>query len=192
MVCRKQPNILSLQSNCVDTVRVTIRNLRWEDFRQHTKNFLSYYDEAKKNPNLGIMVGGKRPKMAEEIEWFSTLYKNTLKGDAVTSVAEADGKIVGMCNVITAEARAEVRHCGTLGIAIIKEYRGKGIGEKLIRHSIRKSRGKFEIIKLGAFANNAAAIRLYKKCGFREYGLGKRFIRRGDRYIDEVFMSMEL
>jgi RimJ/RimL family protein N-acetyltransferase len=171
---------------------VTIRDLQWEDFEQHTKNFYGFYDELKQNPDLGILVGGKRPKMTEEVDWFASFYKNLLSGDAIASVAEVDGRIVGMCNITRVNKNVNVRHIGTLGIAIIKGQRGKGIGTKLISSCLKKAKGKFEIVKLSAFTVNPAAIRLYKNAGFEYYGTGKKFIKRGKRYIDEYFMSLEL
>jgi RimJ/RimL family protein N-acetyltransferase len=171
---------------------VIIRDLRWEDFRQQTENFYGFYDEIKHNPNLGIFVGGKRPKMTDEVDWFSSLYKDLLVGDAVASVAEVGGMVVGMCEIIRGDKRVDKRHIGTLGIAIIKGHRGKGIGTKLIGSCLKKAKGKFDIVKLSAFATNPVAVKLYKNAGFREYGLGKKFIKRGKRYIDEYFLSIEL
>ena len=171
---------------------VVIRDVEWEDFRQHTRNFLSYYDEVKKNPDLGILVGGKKPKMTEEVEWFAGFYKRLLVGDAVASLAECDGKVVGMCDINRTVLREDVRHKGAMGIAILKDYRNMGIGTKLVKSCIKKARGRFEIITLSAFSSNKAALGLYEKCGFRRYGVGKRFIKRNGKYLDEVFLCLEL
>ncbi len=172
--------------------KVVVRDVLWEDFGLLAKNFLSYYDEMKENPDLGILVGGKKPKMTEEIDWFSAFYKRLLEGDAVASVAEVGGKVVGMCDINRTVLREDVKHRGLLGIAILKEYRGRGIGTMLVTSCIKKAKGKFEIIMLSAFENNRPAMRLYEKCGFKEYGVGKKFIKRNEHYIDEHFYCLEI
>ncbi|HUB92832.1 MAG TPA: GNAT family N-acetyltransferase [Candidatus Saccharimonadales bacterium] len=170
---------------------VLIRDLQWGDFRQVVENFYSYYDELKENPNLGILVGGKKPKITEEVDWFSELYKRILKEDAVASVAEIDGMVVGLCNINRAILKEDAKHRGILGIAIIKGHRGKGVGLKLMASCMKKARGKFEIVTLSTFADNKTAIKLYEKCGFRRYGAGKNFIKRNGRYTDEYFYAFE-
>lgn len=171
---------------------VVIRNLEWEDFRQLVAGYYSFFDELKRNPNLGIHVGGRRPDMAEEVDFFSRLYKKVLDKDAVASVAELDGKLVGICTVDRRDARPDNRHVGTLGIWILEGYRNSGIGTKLVKSCIKKSRGSFEIIDLTVFAGNRAALALYKSCGFEKYGFARKFVKRGNRYLDKYFMSLEL
>lgn len=84
---------------------VVIRDLKWEDFEQVVKNYYSFFDEIKKNPDFGITVGGKKPKMTEEIDWFSGFYKRILEGDAIASVAVVKGKVVGLCDIIEQSSR---------------------------------------------------------------------------------------
>lgn len=58
-----------------------------------------------------------------------------------------------------------------LGMAVVYEHRGKGIGTQLLKSMLQevKSRG-FKNISLSVDPNNAA-IRLYKKFGFIEVGI---------------------
>ena len=174
------------------TSSVIIRDIKWGDFEQLVKNYFSYHDELNENPNLGILVGGKKPKLIDEIDWFAAFYKRLLKGDAVASVAEVDGKVVGLCDINRWVLAEDVRHRGELGIAILKEYRGRGIGTKLIKSTIKKAKGKFGIVWLGAFATNKDAVKLYEKCGFKKYGFAKKFFKRKNHYIDEYFLYMKL
>lgn len=171
---------------------IVIRNWRWDDFPQIVSRYYGFFKEVRHNPDLGIHLGPKKPSMAQEVEWFSRFYIDLLRGDAVASLAEVEGKVVGWAQVHKTDKRAELRHVGTFGICIIDGYRSQGIGTKLLKSLIKKSRGKFEIINLSVFAKNKAAIRLYEKCGFKKYGLEKRAIKRGRRYYDRYHMSLEL
>ncbi len=107
-------------------------------------------------------------------------------------VAEVDGSVVGTCDVDRRSARTELSHVAVLGIAIRKEFRGRGIGQNLMRKTIEACRGKFEVIVLSVFSNNYPAKTLYEKLGFKMYGQLPRGIKRGDQYIDEELMYLSL
>jgi len=77
---------------------------------------------------------------------------------------------------------------GNLGIAIRKEYRGKGIGKKLILKALEEGKNLFEIIQLEVFSNNKIAISLYEKVGFITYGIFPNRIKRKDKYYDVILM----
>ena len=49
-----------------------------------------------------------------------------------------------------------------------------------------------EELRLTVVASNATAVRLYARCGFREYGVEPRALKIGDRYHDEVLMALPL
>ncbi len=58
-------------------------------------------------------------------------------------------------------------HTPELGIAIEKEYRGKGLGTKLMDAMIEEVKNSgFEALSLSVDARNGNAIRLYDKIGF--------------------------
>lgn len=128
------------------------------------------------------------------MSWFSNLYRRGLTGDAITSIAELDHRAVGNCTVgrVAARADAENGHIGELGILVRREHRGRGIGRALMHNALARSRGAFEIVRLSVFANNVRAKKLYTEFGFREIGRLPRAIRRGDTYIDEDLMVLEL
>lgn len=128
------------------------------------------------------------------MSWFSNLYRRGLTGDAITSIAELDHRAVGNCTVgrIAARADAENGHVGDLGILVRREYRGRGVGRALLRDALARCHSVFEIVRLSVFANNVRAKKLYTEFGFREIGRLPRAIRRGDGYIDEDLMVLNL
>lgn len=169
-----------------------IRELRWTDFEDLIDAYYSYYDEVRSEPELGIIFYHEKPSMAHEINWFSTLYEDVLKGDAVARVAEEDGHIVGICDVHRVRPGSEVSHSGVLGIAIRKEYRDRGIGKSLLKACLEECRDKFEIILLSVFSVNKRAISLYEKTGFEKYGFFPRSVLRNGTYYDEINMYYKL
>ena len=87
-------------------------------------------------------------------------------------VAVHEGSVVGLCDVVpAAPARiaAQVHSC-TLGMLLAPTYRGRGLGERLLRETLTACRGKFERVALNVYSHNERAHRLYLRCGFVEEG----------------------
>jgi RimJ/RimL family protein N-acetyltransferase len=104
-------------------------------------------------------------------------------------VAEAGSQIVGM-------VRVEVsRHgFGELGMLVDRSWRGRGVGSALMHEAIAwsRSRGVHKLC-LDVFPANAAAIALYRKCGFVEEGLHPNQYRRANGELwDSISMGLEL
>ncbi len=169
-----------------------IRELKWNDLDDLVNNYYSYYDELRDTPDFGISFYKKIPDFSSEVEWFTGLYKSVLDGNAVAVVAEEDGRAVGLCEIERIRPGTELEHSGVLGIAVRKGYRGRGIGEAMIKRAIELSKGKFEILKLEVFSVNTGAINLYKRVGFVEYGTFPKAVKRGERYYDVVQMYCTL
>lgn len=149
--------------------------------------------ERAEDADFGQMSEKKPPSTRALKKWFSSLYLSVSEGDTVAYVAEMDGRLVGLCSVMRRKKFRETLHVGELGIDVIKEHRSKGFGSALIRKVLEKSKGNFEIIEaVDIFSTNKVAIRLYKKFGFKKCGVMPRHIKKGNKYIDEVLMSLML
>lgn len=104
-------------------------------------------------------------------------------------VAEADGKTAGYIGV------QEI--CGegyVTNVAVLPEYRRKGIGERLLREAVRGARERgCDFLSLEVRVGNDPAIRLYEKLGFRVQGRRKNFYRdpAEDAYIYTIFLKEE-
>lgn len=57
---------------------------------------------------------------------------------------------------------------------------------------IDEARLTLETITLAVGSRNEAALALYRRRGFEEYGFDRRALRSGDAYLDEVLMRLEL
>jgi ribosomal protein S18 acetylase RimI-like enzyme len=169
-----------------------VRDLEWDDFSDIVGNYFSYYDELPGNPALGLTLFAEKPTLAEESEWFGRLYAQTLTGMQLASVAEENGRVVGLAQVAQKQPHHDQAHVGVLGIALHKDFRGKGVGTQLMRHVLERCRGRFEVVELTVFSTNEPAKKLYRKMGFRYVGTLPKSVKRGDRYFDEDLMVLEL
>ncbi len=88
---------------------------------------------------------------------------------------------------------ARMKHQRTLGISVLKEYWGMGVGSMLLSKIIdfAKASGT-EIITLEVRSDNHRAIKLYEKFGFKKIGRFDGFFKIGDDYIDFDYMNLYL
>jgi RimJ/RimL family protein N-acetyltransferase len=171
---------------------VLIRNLRPSDFDDIVSYYFRFYDEVKENPSFGIVLDHNKPSLSQELLWFSELYKNVTEGRTIAVVAEKDSHIVGLCEVSELRPDSDVSHRGQLGISVNKDYRGKGAGTSLLKETLQKCKGKFEIVELCVLSSNQSAKKLYEKFGFKTFGIRPKSIKRGDSYFDEDMMRLEI
>lgn len=107
-------------------------------------------------------------------------------------VADDAGRIVGWCD-IRRETIPVYAHVGHLGMGLLPEYRGQGIGERLLRESIDAARKMgFERIELTVYARNARAAALYRKVGFVLEGTRVRGKKLDGEYDDVHMMGLLL
>lgn len=106
-------------------------------------------------------------------------------------LAAIDGdRMVGWCDICRHSFEVE-RHSGTLGIGLLPDYRGRGIGRRLIEATIAAADAlSIERIELTVLADNVRAIRLYETTGFVREGLTRASYRFSDSdYRDVVLMA---
>ena len=106
-----------------------------------------------------------------------------------TFVAVAGAEIVGSLNL------ERSRHgFGEIGMAVAREWRGRGVGSALLAAAIEWARERgLHKLSLGVFAHNASAIALYRKFGFVEEGRRLKHYRRASGELwDAVDMGLLL
>jgi len=105
-------------------------------------------------------------------------------------VAEDGEHVVGWCDV-RRETIPIYAHEGMLGMGLLQEYRGRGIGERLIRATLDAARvAGFERISLSVYARNTAAMALYRKVGFVLEGTRVRGKKLDGAYDDVHTMAL--
>ena len=84
-------------------------------------------------------------------------------------------------------------HRAELGLTVIKEMWNKGIGGMLLEKLIDfAGKAGIEIINLEVRSDNAAAIHLYEKYGFKRIGTSPAYFKIGDQYFDFEIMYLDL
>jgi RimJ/RimL family protein N-acetyltransferase len=102
-----------------------------------------------------------------------------------TIVATADGEVIGSIHVHTTG-----HGFGEIGMAIAREWRGRGVGSALMTAAIDWGRDRgLHKLSLGVFAHNAAGLALYRKFGFVEEG---RRVKHYRRQSGELWDSIEM
>ncbi|MGG2055287.1 GNAT family N-acetyltransferase [Lysinibacillus pakistanensis] len=123
----------------------------------------------------------------EQRKWIQGKLENERE---LILIAQYQEKIVGWL-VFQSPNRKRLAHTGSFGMMILKEYRGLGIGKRLLEKLLKwaELNPYIEKISLGVFSTNESAIALYKKMGFVEEGRKINEIKLNDKqYIDDVLM----
>jgi len=105
-------------------------------------------------------------------------------------VVALDGRaVVGWCD-IQVNPREGFRHSGVLGMGVLRLYRRRGLGRRLLREALdcAVARGVLRV-ELEVFAGNTAALALYESLGFRHEGVKVDARRLDDRSENIVCMA---
>jgi ribosomal protein S18 acetylase RimI-like enzyme len=102
-----------------------------------------------------------------------------------TLVAVAGTEIVGSLHI-----ERSGHGFGEIGMAVAREWRGRGVGSALLAAAIEWARERgLHKLSLSVFAHNAAAIALYRKFGFVEEG---RRVKHYRRESGELWDALEM
>ena len=105
-------------------------------------------------------------------------------------VAVLDGHVIGWCDIVPI-GRPVYAHGGVLGMGIVAEHRGRGIGEALMRAALGRAKARgLTRVELTVRSDNERAIALYRKLGFADEGVKRRAIRVDGRYLDVACMAL--
>ena len=133
----------------------------------------------------GRYIGGELP--IDRVERGTRWLEGLADESAATFVADAEGTIVGSAGV-TGTGPSD------LGMLVVREWRGRGVGSALLRACIDWARqaGSHKVT-LQVWPHNAAAIDLYLKHGFKQEGyLRRHWRRRNGELWDAVVMGLLL
>jgi RimJ/RimL family protein N-acetyltransferase len=163
---------------------VTIRTAQPED----AAALLAYIRPVAEETQFFIFEPDEFPKTDdEERKWIQDHLDHPQQ---IVLLAEAGGTIIGNVSFENGPSR-RIAHRGTLGIAVVKECRGQGVGTALLETLLAWATAEplIEKVCLEVFSTNTGAIRLYRKLGFVEEGLRPKDIKFGpDRYVDTLAM----
>ncbi len=110
----------------------------------------------------GVYLAGETGLGAEEMRRFIS---DCLAGGYPQLLLVEGGSVLGWCDVVPDVRRGH----GRLGIGLVRRVRGQGWGERLMRATLELAFRRFRVVELCVRAENARAISLYRKLGFKAY-----------------------
>ncbi len=113
---------------------------------------------------------------------------------ALLQVVEVDGELKGNCMIYSQGKRPRVCHRCGVGIGLLKEIWGNGVGTAMMENAIdfAKQCG-YEQMELTVVSTNEAAIHLYEKLGFVRCGTQPHALKYDDgTYADFLLMTLDL
>jgi ribosomal protein S18 acetylase RimI-like enzyme len=104
--------------------------------------------------------------------------------------AENEGRLSGVAGFRLHDSE-KTRHRGTLwGMYVRQEARGTGVARRLVDGILDHARGRVEQVALSVWAENPAAIALYKSAGFVVFARDERSLKIDGVYYDELLMQI--
>ena len=170
--------------------KIIIRSLSREDLK-HPEKFQKYINSLIKERN-NFVTFKKLKTIGDEKSWIKNTLKLVESKKMVIRIAECKDKIIAEAAVMLLSERRD--HIGELGISVIKNYRGIGVGKylisKIIDLAFKELCPKPEIIKLSTVPKNKKAISFYKKLGFKKVAIIPDQIKMGNKILDETIMLL--
>lgn len=169
-----------------EEIVLTIREAVPED----AENLLTMMQKVGKETDFLVMdekEASLTPAVLEiEIDYLRDSINNLLL------VAIIDETIIGTISVRAAE-QYRISHVGEIGISILKEYWGMGIGTMMLEEALfwAKENGVLFRLELDVQTRNERAVHLYKKLGFQIEATMERGVRKDNgEFLDVYRMSL--
>jgi len=159
--------------------RVRISELspeRWEEFRKLR------LDALKKDPKAFLS------SYEDEVDFGKDVWQTRIKNVVFAIVGE---KPVGMITSIRRNRRKNDHITDIFGVYVDKRFRGRGIGDKLLRRVISQTRENKNVSKiaLSVIADQLPAVNLYLKYKFKVVGVLEDELRLDGKLYDELVME---
>ena len=108
-------------------------------------------------------------------------------------VACVDDRLVGNVG-LAIPPNPRRRHVGEIGMAVHDDWCGRGIGTLLLQSAIDLADRWLNLsrLELSVYVDNAPAIALYEKCGFKREGRSVNHAFRDGEYVDTLAMARVL
>ncbi len=143
-----------------------------------------YIDETNKIWNEVVAEGVAFPQEDELTEETGLKF---FKSQSFTGLAIKDGEVIGLY-ILHPNNVGRCGHISNASYAVKSDIRGMGVGEMLVRHSIKKA-GElgFRILQFNAVVkNNVKALKLYEKIGFTKLGVIPGGFRLKDGSYEDI------
>ncbi|UPK73007.1 GNAT family N-acetyltransferase [Nocardioidaceae bacterium SCSIO 66511] len=162
--------------------------------------FLQLHDLVTTMVEQGAALGWVEPPSERDLrELVADLIQAGELDNACLVVAETlttageQPQIVGFAYWNRREGETEEPHADIAKVAVSADARGGGLGRRMVEELISYGRKVgVEILTLDVRGNNHAAMQLYERLGFREYGRIEDFVAVDNERWDNVYFSLDL
>ncbi len=107
-------------------------------------------------------------------------------------VAEREGRVAGVLELVTAPNEPRHRHAGEINlVAVHPNDAGQGVGRALMEAALDLADNWLDLRRLSlvVFDDNPVAIELYRRLGFVVEGTLKAYGYKRGRYVDALLMA---
>lgn len=119
-------------------------------------------------------------KICFSCPWSGQMLLSSLENGCTMIVAEQENQIVGYAGFYTSG--------DITNIAVLPEFRGKGIGSQLVEAMQKEAKSKnINNLFLEVRVSNKIAIALYEKCGFKRINIRKKYYSNGEDALIYAF-----
>lgn len=148
--------------------------------------FSSFYEALSSVAKERVYIEMIEPPPFEKVCGFQS---GLISKNGPVYYAVNNDRVVGWCDVFP-EDNPRQNHRGGLGMGLLPEFRGKGLGSKLLSSVLTQAK-KFglEKVELNVYTTNLPAIALYKKAGFEQEGLIRKYRKLDGQYFDCLAMG---
>jgi len=148
------------------------KQVRLESLEKFPQNFLSSFNDERK---------------LSEDDWRQSFLSYVRIGCFL------ENEIVAICS-LSIEKNAKIAHTTMLSNMYVKpKLHGSQIALELINFvKYNCAQQQISQIYLSCCLENIRAIKFYKKCGFKIYGVKPNYLKKGDKYIDDLIMMCEV
>ena len=121
------------------------------------------------------------------------LWRKRLASDnerEIKLVALHQGLVIGSIG-LEQFSRIRRSHAGSFGMGVLPGWQSKGVGSKLLATAldIADNWMNLQRVELSVYADNEAAIGLYRKFGFENEGLFRDYAVRDGQWVDTLSMA---
>jgi ribosomal protein S18 acetylase RimI-like enzyme len=163
-----------------DGLEVTIRAAREDDLT----GLVGAIREA-----LGNKTYIEGETVADVVESENVLLRHNDLQKRMFFVATVHGDVVGWVHLNAPELE-KLEHTAQLTVGVIDEYRGHGIGTKLLDHGVDWALDNgFEKLYNSVPSSNEAAIEFLESRGWETEAVRKKHYKIEDEYLDEVMLA---
>jgi ribosomal protein S18 acetylase RimI-like enzyme len=100
-------------------------------------------------------------------------------------------RVVGWCDALPVGPQQTRAHCAMLGIGVVADRRGRGIGTALLQAVLGRARAMgLKRIELSVREDNPRAAALYERHGFVREGVERRAVAVDGNYWDLISMAV--